>query len=120
MNKKNQDQFLAQLIRNDRVGEPDKAIEDRLIYSFLLKNNHTKVRQNSFSNFFGWLFSFQGMGLKTGLISAVLFFSLMNNQFSFEPSKISGIDSTLNQRILLADTAHYIQTVDSLRKDSLN
>lgn len=119
MNERNQEQLLAQLLRIDKVGEPDKAIEDRLMYSYLLKNGRSKVRQNSFSGFMGWIFSFQGLGLKTGLVSVVLFFSLMNSQFSFEPSRISGIDSTSNQRILLADTAHFIQTVDSIKKDSL-
>lgn len=119
MNKRNQEQILAGLLRADKVGEPDKAIEDRLMYSYLLKNGKSKVRQNSLSGFLGWIFSFQGLGLKTGLVSVVLFFSLMNNQFTFEPSGISGIDSTSNQRILLADTAHFIQTVDSIRKDSL-
>lgn len=119
MNKRNQEQLLAELLRSDKVGEPDKAIEDRLMYSFMLKNGRLKVRQNSLLGFFGWIFSFHGLGLKTGLISAVLFFSLMNNQFSFEPSRLSGIDSTSNQRILLADTAHFIQTVDSIKSDSL-
>jgi hypothetical protein len=119
MNKRNQEQLLAQLLLNDRVGEPEKTIEDRLMYSFFLKNSRSKLRQNSFSNFFGWIFSFHGMGLKAGLVSVVLFFSLVNNQFSFEPSRMSGLDSTSNQRVLLADTAHFIQTVDSIRKDSL-
>jgi hypothetical protein len=119
MNKKNHEQLFVQLLRNDQVGKPDKAIGDRLMYSFLLKNANHKLRQNSFASFTGWLFSVQSLGLKTALISLVLFFSVFNNQFTFNSPKISSCDSISNQRILLADTAHFIQTVDSIRKDSL-
>jgi len=119
MNKKNHEQLLSDLLRNDHVGEPDKTIEDRLMYSFLLQNSRSKVKQNSFGNFFGWIFSAQGLGLKIGLVTLVLFFSVFNNQFTFEPAKVIGNDSISNQRILLADSAHIIQNVDSVRKDSL-
>ncbi len=119
MKDKNAEHLFARLLKNDRVGEPDKGIEDRLMYSFLQKNSQSKVKQNSFASFLGWVFSAQSLGLKTSLVSVILFFSVMNNQFTFDPSKISGSDSISNQRILLADTAHFIQTVDSIRKDSL-
>lgn len=120
MDKRNYEHWFAQLLRHDRVGEPDKAIEDRLMYSFMLKNQKHKLRQNSFSSFAGWMFSAQSMGLKAGLVSIVLFFSVMSNQFTFDPAKITGSDSVSNQRIFLADTAHFIQPVDSIRNDSLN
>lgn len=120
MNKKNQDQMFAHLLCNDRVGEPDNAIEDRLMYSFLLKNSRSKVRQNSFSNFFGWLFSAQSLGLKTGLVSVVLFFSVINNQLTIDSGTITGNDSVFSKRILVADSTSFIQTIDSIRTDSLN
>lgn len=120
MNKKNQDQLFAELLRNDWVGESDKAVEDRLMYSFMLKNSSSKLKQNSFASFIGWVFSAQGLGLKTGLVSLVLFFSVFNNQFTFDSGKLNGNDSISNQRILLADSANFIQLIDSLRVDSLN
>ena len=80
----NQDQLFNRLLKNDQVGEPDKAIEDRLMYSFMLKNSRSKLRQNSFASFFGWAFSAESLGLKTGLVSVVLFFSLMNHQINME------------------------------------
>ncbi|MFY9154191.1 MAG: hypothetical protein WAO52_19380 [Prolixibacteraceae bacterium] len=120
MKNKIHDKILSELLRNDRVGEPDQAIEDRLMYSFLLKSGNAKQKQNSFSSFLVWIFSMQSLGLKTGLVSVVLFFSVMNNQFTFDSSKIHGADSISNQRFLVADTAHYIQNIDSLRRDSLN
>ena len=86
--KKNQDQLFAQLLCNDRIGEPDNAIEDRLMYSFLLKNSSSKVKQNSFASFFNWLFSAQSLGLKTGLVSLVLFFSVINNQLNIDAGTI--------------------------------
>ncbi len=120
MNKKNPDQLFSELLRNDNPGKPDNAIEDRLMYSFLLKSRNSKPRQNSFASFASWLFSVQGLGLKTGLVSMILFFSVMNNQFTFDSGKVCGNDSILSQRVLLADSAHFIQPIDSLRTDSLN
>lgn len=120
MKNKNQDQKLGQLLRNDQVGEPDKAIEDRLIYSFLLKNSSSKVKQNSFGSFFGWIFSAQSLGLKTGLVSVVLFFSVMNNQLSVDHGTITTTDSLFSKRVLVADSTSFIQTIDSIRTDSLN
>ncbi len=120
MRKMNQDQKLAQLIRNDRVGEPDKAIEDRLMYAFLLKSGSSKPRQNSFANFFGWLFSTQSLGLKTGIVSVILFFSVMNTQINIESGKVTATDSLFTKRVLVADSTNFIQTVDSIRPDSLN
>jgi len=120
MNNINQDQLFARLLQNDHIGEPDKAIKDRLMYSFLLKNSGSKLKQNSFAYFFGWLFSAESLGLKTGLVSVILFFSMMNNQISLESGKISGNDSLFTKRVLVVDTANFIQTIDSLRNDSLN
>ena len=120
MNKKNPDQLLSQLLKNDHVGEPDKAIEDRLMYSFLLKNSESKLKQNSFGNFFGWIFSSQSLGLKTAMVSLVLFFSLFNNQLNFEPGSTATSDSLCIHRILVADTSHLILPIDSIRNDSLN
>lgn len=120
MKNTNHEKLLAELIQKDRVGGPDQAVEDRLMYSFLLKSGTSKQKQNSFSSFLVWMFSMQSLGLKTGLVSVVLFFSVMNHQFTFESSAINGSDSISNQQILLADTACFIQSVDSLRKDSLN
>ncbi len=120
MNKKNHEQLFSQILRNDKIGEPDKGIEDRLMYSFLLKNRNHKLRQNSFTSFAGWLFSVQSLGLKTALVSLVLFFSVFNTQITFDPAKITSADTISNHRIFLADTACFIQTVDSIRPDSLN
>lgn len=120
MNKRNQDQLFSQLLQNDQVGKPDSGIEERLMYSYLLKSRVSKLRQNSFLSFFAWLVSFQGLGLKTGLVSVVLFLSVMNNQLSLNPGSINGSDSLFTQRVLLADTTNFIQPLDSIRTDSLN
>jgi hypothetical protein len=120
MTEKNSDQELTDLLLNDRIGEPSKAIEDRLMYSFMLKNGSTKLKQNSFGNFFGWLFSAQSLAIKTGLVSVVLFFSLMNNQIDIGSGTITSSDSISSKRVLVADSTSFIQSVDSLRTDSLN
>jgi hypothetical protein len=120
MNKKNPDQLFSQLLQNDHVGKPDPGIEDRLMYSYMLKSRVSKLRQNSFSSFFGWILSFQNLWLKTGLVSVVLFFSLMNNQLLLTPGSIMASDSLYTQRVLLADSTNFIQPIDSIRADSLN
>lgn len=120
MNKMNRNQFLSHLIRKDHVGEPDKAIEDRLMYSFMLKNSRSRVKQNSFASFFSWAFSAESLGLKTGLVSAILFFSVMNYQINIESGKITTSDSLFTKRVLVADSTSFIQNLDSIHADSLN
>lgn len=120
MKKMNRNQFLSDLLRKDHVGQPDKAIEDRLMYSFMLKNSRSRVRQNSFASFFGWIFSAESLGLKTGLVSAILFFSVMNYQFNMEAGNITASDSLFSKRILVADSTNIIQNLDSIHNDSLN
>lgn len=120
MTKRNSDQMFAQLLKNDHVGKPDQSVEDRLMYSYMLKSGKSKVRQNSFASFFSWMFSGQGLGVKIATISLVVFFSVFNNNYFFESGKIGASDSIYSQRTLVADSAHFIQLVDSLRVDSLN
>ncbi|MBA4408545.1 MAG: hypothetical protein Q8S54_00455 [Bacteroidota bacterium] len=120
MKNTNQDQFFSELLRKDQVGGHDKSIEDRLMYSFLLKNSSSKLKQNSFASFLGWIFSSQSLGLKTGLVSAILFFSVMTNQISIESGKVTATDSLFTKRVLVADSTSFIQAIDSIRTDSLN
>lgn len=120
MNRRESDQMFDRLLQNDRVGNPDPGIEDRLMYSYMLKSGRLKVKQNSFASFFGWIFSAKGIGVKVATISLVIFLSAFNNQYFFEGGKIGAADSLSTQRSLVADSAHFIQLVDSLRVDSLN
>lgn len=120
MKKMNRNQFFSHIIRKDYVGEPDKGIEDRLMYSFMLKNSRSRVKQNSFASFFAWIFSTESLGLKTGLVSAILFFSVMNYQINIESDKISSTDSLFTKRVWVADSTNFIQNIDSIHADSLN
>lgn len=120
MTKKNSDRLFTDLLRADRIGEPSKAIEDRLMYSFMLKNSSFKLKQNSFASFFGWIFSAQSLAIKTGLVSVILFVSLMNNQIKIGSGDISCSDTIYAKRVLVADSTSFIQSIDSLRTDSLN
>jgi hypothetical protein len=112
MKRKNADDLFSDLLRNDRVGQPAKEVEDRLMYSFLLKSSTAKPRQNSFAGFAGWVFSGHGL--------VVLFFTLFNSQFTFDSGRISAADTINSRRVLLADTTLMIQNIDSIRADSLN
>ena len=120
MNNMNQDKFFSHIFQNDQVGEPDKAVEQRLMYSFMLKNSRSRLKQNSFASFLGWAFSAESIGLKTGLVSAILFFSVMNYQATMNEGNITSNDSIFTKRILVADSTSFIQTLDSIHADSLN
>lgn len=120
MSKRNSDQFYTDLLQRDKIGEPDRAIEDRLMYSFLLKSSFIKSKQNSFTSFFGWLLSAQSIGLKTALVSVILFISLMNNQIDNNSGDIIGVDSLFTKRVLVADSTRVFQNIDSTRTDPLN
>jgi hypothetical protein len=120
MSKKNSDKLYADLLHNDRIGEPDKAIGDRLMYSFMLKSSFLRSRQNSFGSFFGWVLSTQSIGLKTAMVSVILFISLMNNQINNNSGNITGVDSLFTKRVLVADSTRVFQNIDSTRTDSLN
>jgi hypothetical protein len=120
MNSKDSDKIFARLLKEDHIGEPDQAIEQRLMYSFLLKYSVSKTRQNSFASFFGWLFSAQSIGLKTGLSAIILTFSVMNSHISFESAKIGVNDSLFTKRVLMADSIRLIQSIDSIHINELN
>lgn len=120
MKRKNADDLFSDLLRNDRVGEPAKAVEDRLMYSFLLKSSAGKTRQNSFSGFAAWIFSGRGLGIKTALVSVVLFLTLFNSHITFDSGCVSAADTIDSRHVLLADSTLMIQYADSIRKDSLN
>lgn len=120
MNNKNSDKIFARLLQEDHIGEPDYAIEQRLMYSFLLKHSGSRMRQNSFASFFGWLFSAQSFGLKTGLSAIILTFSVMNSHMSFESAKIGCNDSLFTKRVLVTDSIRLIQSLDSIHINELN
>jgi len=120
MSKKNSDQLFTELFRNDKIGKPDEAIENRLMYSFMLKSGCSKPRQNSFASFFGWMFSIQSIALKTGLAAVLLFISVINHHMSIEPERIVGNDSLYSKRVLVADSTRLIQNIDSIQSSSLN
>jgi hypothetical protein len=122
MSKKNSDQLFARLLQNDSIGKPDETVEQRLMYSFLLKSGGSKQRQNSMSGFLGlgWLVSTQSIGLKIALVSVVLFFSLINNQNNTESKTNIGNDSLTAKRVLVADSTVFKQSLDSIFPNSLN
>jgi hypothetical protein len=120
MKRKNADDLFSDLLRNDRVGEPANEVEDRLMYSYMLKSGKSKVRQNSFASFFGWMLSGRGVAFKAAVVSLVVYFSVYTNPGFFEAGKLSAGDSLSYQRTLVADSAHFNQLIDSLRVDSLN
>ncbi len=120
MNKKNSEKLFTRLLRDDRIGGPDEVTEHRLMYAFFLKSGVSKLRQNSFAGFLGWLFSLHSVALKTSLAAFLLFISLMNNQISTVPGETITGDSLTARRVLVADSARFIQNMDSVHTVNLN
>ncbi len=73
----NTDYLLRNSIINDNPGiEPDKSVEDRLNYYFLMKKSCYKVHSNSFAGALIWLFSMKALGLKAGCATVCLAYFL--------------------------------------------
>jgi len=105
------DHLFRKIISGDNPGiKPNKAIEGRLNYYFLLKQPRRKVHMNSFGDMFIWLLSMKSFGIKASLASiCLLYFLFMGN-----------INNN-NQRSNISDTSQISTAVIdtfSLTKDS--
>lgn len=109
---------LKELIQKDAIGQPDNKVADRLNYAFMLKSSQLKVRQNSFTGFFGWFFSLKGMGVKTAIAAVLLAFVMLKPQMSMTPGTISPLDSlSINQSSVVDSTL--FQADSKTTKDSI-
>jgi hypothetical protein len=77
-NKFNHTNYLfSNAIKADMADlKPNKAIEERLNYYFMLKRSSHKVHSNSFSGMFVWLLSLKGLGIKAGFATICLTYCL--------------------------------------------
>ena len=67
------DEMLRRIIMADKPAiEPDKGIQDRLNYYYMLKQPSRKVHTNSFAGNLSEVFSFKNIGLKASFASVVL------------------------------------------------
>lgn len=118
MGKLNEKDLFAAM-QADCVGKPDARIEERLLYTMMLKSSREPARQNSMSGFAGWLFSLQGMGIKTAVFSCLLVVSLMNNHL-YQGKGISGQnDSVFVEKIMVADSTRILQEFNTNKNDTL-
>lgn len=116
---RNIDKKLTQLLQNDSVGSPKSEIEDRLMYTFLLKNGTSPVRQNSFAGFSSWLFSFKQIGVKTAVLSCLFLFTLMNSNLHQNQTYSGTCDSTFVEKALVLDSACFSNDNLSDKRDTL-
>ena len=68
--------FRKSILKDNPDIEPDKAIEGRLNYYFLMKKSSHKVHSNSFAGVLIWLFSMKALGLKAGFATVCLAYFL--------------------------------------------
>lgn len=96
---------LKDIIKNDSVGQPSSRLQDHLNYLFMLKSSLLKIKQNSFGGFFRWIFSLQGMGVKTAVAAILLAFVMLKPQISMTSGSISPLDSlSVNQSSVIDST----------------
>ena len=101
------EKHLEELIRQDFVGQPKERVSHRLNYVFMLKSRQYKARQNSFGGFFSWIFSMNGLGIKTAVASLLLAFILIKPDLNSPSNVAIGIDSTsVNQSLVLDSTLY--------------
>jgi hypothetical protein len=78
----NMDDILRSSLQNDKLEVcPNPAIEQRVQYHYLLKNSSARVRSNSFVGFASWIFSLQGLGIKTSLAVICMVVMLFGGSF---------------------------------------
>lgn len=116
---KNMDKKLFQLLGYDNVGSPKSEIEDRLMYTFMLKNGTSTVRQNSFAGFTSWLFSFKQIGVKTAVLSCLFIFTMMNSNLHQDQRYTGTCDSTFVEKALVLDSACFTNDNFSDKRDTL-
>lgn len=101
MNKKQ----IKQLISQDKIGNPDRAIGDRLNYAYMVKSANFESRKNSFDDFLGWLFSFKSMAAKSIIVASLLTLMVIKPNISSFSESIVTIDSTaINQSLVIDST----------------
>ena len=96
---------IKQLIQQDNAGAPADAVKQRLDHAFMLKSSSYAVRQNSFSGFFSWLFSFQSFGFKTALAGVIISFMLFNQSLTINPTNSISLDSIQVTQSLQIDSS---------------
>ncbi|HBL77572.1 MAG TPA: hypothetical protein DD458_20265 [Prolixibacteraceae bacterium] len=116
--KRNIDKKLFELMQSNHVGEPKEEIEDRLMYTFMLKNGTSTLRQNSFAEFAGWFFSFKNMGIKTATLSCLLIVTLMNTNLHQKQATSSICDSTFVEKALVLDSTSLSSDFNVNSKDT--
>ncbi|NQU85615.1 MAG: hypothetical protein HQ541_07630 [Mariniphaga sp.] len=100
------EQELHNLFEQDSKGfEPNQSVKSRLLYYFQVKSSSYKIRQNSFSGMFGWLFSMKNLPVKATMASLIIAFSMINIQENNPITGQSFIDSTAHDNNIYLDSA---------------
>ncbi|WP_321289325.1 hypothetical protein [uncultured Sunxiuqinia sp.] len=98
------EKHIEELIRRDHIGEPSPKVRHRINYIFMLESIRSKVRQNSFGGFFGWVFSLQGLRAKAVVASVLFAFVMIKPELKSTNGTSPLIDSTQVQQNLILDS----------------
>ncbi|WP_163717442.1 hypothetical protein [Mangrovibacterium lignilyticum] len=104
---------IKELIQQDYVGVANPATEARLQQAFMARSAAYHVRQNSFSDFFGWIFSTRQLATKLAFASILLAFLAIRPNFNFSPQLPVTADSTRVDQSRVLDSALLILPGDT-------
>jgi hypothetical protein len=96
------------VMRDQPQIEPDKTLGERLNYYYMLKRPSQKVRSNSFSGMFFWLFSLKSVGFKAGVASFCLAYFLFFGHIKNNPGRQELAD-TIQIHQALVDTNYVVK-----------
>ncbi len=105
---------LKQIIQTDQISGPAPDVKQRLDHAFMARSASYPVRQNSFSGLFTWLFSLQGLGVKTTIAAFCLGFFLMNNNFDISSGTTFPLDSIHVSQSIEIDSSLIIPSTHSV------
>ena len=105
LNNLNEQDLYRFFEHDSKNAKPDQSIKTRLLYLFQVKSNSYRIRQNSFSGMFTWLFNFNNLTVKAALASLIIVFSVINFRDNSPVAGQSFIDSTASNNQLYLDSA---------------
>ena len=108
-----------ELLLSDNIGEPSPKVFENLQYQYMLKSNNYRIRQNSFSGMFEWLFSSKQIVSKLTIAACFAYILTISPIIKKNLNSSNPIDSTKTNHVSIIDTS-YIDNHPKEINDNLN
>ena len=104
---------IKQLIQEDYVGKANPATEATLRQALLTRSANYRIRQNSFSGLFVWLFSTDQLAVKLAFAGVLMAFLTINPSLNLNIKLPVTADSTRIDQSRVLDSALLILPTDT-------